>query len=166
MPTETLYLLRHGPAVEPGTPGFADDERPLTADGRKKVRRVARGLARLRLEVDRIVTSPLPRALVTAEIVAEELDVEDLLARDDALLARASAESVRGWLAGRAEGRLMLVGHNPWISELVGLLLTGRADVEVCELAKPGLAVLSRQFDGSWRLEWLARPRLLRKLAD
>ena len=57
-----LYIVRHGIAVDPGTPGMADDERPLTSKGEKRMRQVARGLSKLELKLDRIVTSPLPRA--------------------------------------------------------------------------------------------------------
>ena len=55
-----LYLLRHGIAVPHGTPDIPDDERPLTSEGEKGVRKVARGLRRLGFKLDRIVTSPLP----------------------------------------------------------------------------------------------------------
>ena len=57
-----LYIVRHGIAVEPGTPGIPDDERLLTSKGEKRIRQIARGLVRLDLKLDRIVTSPLPRA--------------------------------------------------------------------------------------------------------
>ena len=61
-----LFILRHGIAVPHGTPGIADDERPLTSKGEHRMRQVGRGLAALRLDVERIVTSPLPRARRTA----------------------------------------------------------------------------------------------------
>ena len=57
-----VCFFRHGLAVEPGTAGVADDERALTEDGRRKTRSAARGLKRLKLGVDTILTSPLPRA--------------------------------------------------------------------------------------------------------
>ena len=66
-----LYLLRHGLAVPHGTPGIEDDDRPLTPDGERRVRPIGRGLKRLKVKVVRIATSPLPRALKTAQIVAE-----------------------------------------------------------------------------------------------
>ena len=84
---DRLYLLRHGIAVPHGTPDIPDDERPLTSEGEKGVRKVARGLRLLGLKLDRIVTSPLPRALRTAEIVADVLEMTDLLETADALRA-------------------------------------------------------------------------------
>ena len=56
-----LYLLRHGIAVDPGFSGMSDDERPLTEKGKKRMREIGSGLRLLELELDRIVTSPLPR---------------------------------------------------------------------------------------------------------
>jgi phosphohistidine phosphatase len=160
---ERLYLVRHGIAVPPGTPGIADGDRPLTPRGRRRTRRVARGLEALGLEVDRIVTSPLPRALETAEIVAAALGLDDVLEMSDALAAERSAGAVAEWLATRGEGRLMLVGHNPWISDLVGLLCTGEPRGAI-ELRKAGVAALAGLEGGAYALDWLARPGLLRRL--
>ena len=56
-----LFILRHGIAIPHGTPGIADDERPLTSKGERRIHQVGRGLAALRLGVEKIVTSPLPR---------------------------------------------------------------------------------------------------------
>jgi len=160
-----LYLLRHGIAVPPGTPDIPDDERPLTSKGEKRVRRVAYGLRLLKFKLDRIVTSPLPRALRTAEIVADVLKMRDLLETSDALRAENDAASIRDWVIGRPESRLMLVGHNPSLTELVGLLVTGEHGPPLCELRKGGVAALGTQPDGGLRLDWLARPRLFRRLS-
>lgn len=158
-----LYLLRHGIAVPPGTPGYDDDERPLTPKGRKRMRQIAFGLKCLGLKVDRIVTSPLPRALQTAEIVAEALETADLLEQADELKADRSADSIRQWLTTRPESRLMIVGHNPAFSDLPGLLVTGEP-IPLLELRKGGLAAFASGPDGGLRLDWLARPRLLRRI--
>jgi phosphohistidine phosphatase len=159
-----LYLLRHGIAVPHGTPGIEDDERPLTPKGEKRMRQIAHGLRCMKVKLDRIVTSPLPRALRTAEIVAQTLEIEDLLETADALRAGQSAASIREWLNSRTEPRLMLVGHDPAFSELVGLLITGEVGPPLCELRKGGIAAFRNQPDGSLRLDWMARPRLIRRL--
>jgi len=159
-----LYLLRHGIAVPPGTEGYEDDDRPLTSKGERRTRQVAQGLRRLRLKLDRIISSPLPRALRTAELVAETLDIEFLVETDDALRPGNSAPSIREWLTTRSEPRLMLVGHDPSFSELIGLLATGQPNPHICELRKGGIAAFRDYPDGSLRLDWLARPRLLRRL--
>lgn len=174
MPDETqgphrarrLFLLRHGLAVPHGAGGFADDDRPLTEKGERRVRQVARGLRRLGMKLDRIVTSPLPRASRTAEIVADVLDVAFLLEESEALAPAAPAESIRDWLGSRPEARIMLVGHNPNLSELLNLLLTGQARPAICALRKAGLAALRDDPAGRFQLDWITRPRLVRRLSN
>lgn len=161
-----LYVVRHGIAVPHGTPGVAEDQRPLTPEGEKRVKEIGRGLKQLDIALERIISSPLPRALRTAEILADELKARSLLETNDVLSAGQSAESIRAWLSGRGEERLMIVGHNPGLSDLVGLLVTGRSDVSVCTLRKGGIAALEGEPGANMNLDWLARPRLLRALQD
>jgi phosphohistidine phosphatase len=163
----TVYLLRHGIAVAPGTPGIPDDDRPLTPEGLKRAQQAARGLARLDLDIERIVSSPLPRAWQTAEIAARALDLEEKLSADDALRAGRPADSIAAWLASRDEARLLIVGHDPAFSNLVVLLTTGRTEPSFCALRKGGIAALvADRPAGPYRIDWIARPRLLRRLGD
>ena len=157
-----LYLVRHGIAVPHGDPDYAEDDRPLTPEGEAHIRQAAKGLRRLRVKVDRIVTSPLARALQTAKQIAEVLGLEDVLVADDALRADRTAESIRDWLKGRPEPRLMIVGHNPSFSDLAGLLLTGGHPLPSVELRKGAVAAFVGDDEGPWNLDWFARPRLLR----
>jgi phosphohistidine phosphatase len=161
-----LYLLRHGIAVDPGSSGMRDDARPLTEKGIKRMRQVAAGLRALELELDRIVTSPLPRARETAEIVAAALGADDRLETSNVLQTGSDAATVERWLRDQDEERLMLVGHNPTLSELVSLLVVGARMSPVCELKKGGIAALSKRGgpSGLFELSWLATPRLLRRL--
>jgi phosphohistidine phosphatase len=161
-----LYLLRHGVAVPHGTPGIPDDERPLTPEGEERMEAVAEGISRLKLRLDRIVTSPLPRARRTAEIVAEELDMEDRLEDSDVLRAGASPRTIREWLATRPEKRLMIVGHNPDFTELLGLLIGVTVSPLPFELKKGGLAALEAKEGGGFLLDWLVTPKVIRRLID
>ena len=77
-----LYFLRHGEADWPGWMK-PDDERPLTDFGKKEMRQVAKFLDRLKVKPDLIVSSPLPRALQTAEVAAAQLKTK--LRQDEAL---------------------------------------------------------------------------------
>jgi phosphohistidine phosphatase len=164
---DELYILRHGIAVDPGTPGIPDDDRPLTPRGRKRMREIARGLRRLDLRPDRIVTSPLPRASATAEIVAGVLGAEDRLETADVLRAGSDARAIRDWLRQRTESRLMIVGHNPSLTELIALLVVGEGSRSpICELKKGGIAALrpSPSSPDRFELHWVATPRLIRRL--
>jgi phosphohistidine phosphatase len=161
-----LYVVRHGIAVEPGSPGITDSERMLTPKGRKRMRQIACGLRRLGIAPDRIVTSPLPRARETAEIVAGVLELDHRLEESESLHASREAAAIRDWLLAQADSRLMIVGHNPALSDLVGLLTTGLANPYVCELKKGGAAALSPRSGGGFVLDWVAPPRLLRLLGE
>jgi phosphohistidine phosphatase len=129
---------------------------------------VASGLRRLDLRLDRIITSPLPRARATAEIIADELDAENRLETAEVLRAGAGAEEIAGWLRERTEDRLMIVGHNPALTDLITLLVLGasRPQPQVCELKKGGLAALQPSPSSSDRFDliWVATPRLVRRL--
>jgi phosphohistidine phosphatase len=161
-----IYILRHGIAVPHGTAGIPDSQRPLTPKGEARMKEVARGLDRLKLDLQRIVTSPLPRARRTAEIVARELELDDLLEESDALSAGAPPRAIRDWLATRSEERIMLVGHNPDFTDLVGLLLGLCASTLPFELKKGGIAALVGNPAGGFELDWFATPGLIRKLTD
>ncbi len=164
--TTRLYLVRHGIAVAHGTPDVPEDDRPLTSEGEQRLRQVGRGLRRLGVKLDRIVTSPLPRARQTAEIVADALGRADRLEdSSDALRPGATAASIRDWLATRTEDELMIVGHNPSLTELAWLLVAGEHAPPIGELKKGGLAALVAGPDASHQLDWLATPRLLRRMA-
>ena len=75
-----LYLLRHGIAVEPGTPDYEiDADRPLTSKGGERMRDIAGAMQALELSFDCILTSPYLRARQTAEIVADKLEARKKL---------------------------------------------------------------------------------------
>lgn len=159
-----LYLLRHGIAVPHGTPGIAEPDRPLTATGKLRLAEIAKGLKRLGVQPDRIVASPLVRAARTAEIVADVLGRKDRLETAEVLQAGSPAGGIRDWLGSRSEERLMLVGHNPNLTELLGLLIGQTCDPLPFELKKGGVAALRTTEPGRYRLQWLATPRLIRRL--
>ena len=128
-----LYIVRHGIAIEHGTPGYDEVERPLTPLGERRMRQVAKGLKTLKPKLDRIITSPLPRASKTAKIVAEVLGMEEILETADELRAGESAESIRHWLTTRDETNLMIVGHNPSLQDLISLLSGGSITLELSQ---------------------------------
>src|SRR5690242_16747729 len=81
-----IYLLRHGLAVERGASGYDNDaERPLTDEGERKLRDIARAMRKLELEFDLILSSPYTRARQTAEIVADGLKTRKKLDFSDSL---------------------------------------------------------------------------------
>lgn len=162
----SLYIVRHGIAVPHGTEGVEENARPLTNKGIRRTRRIGRGLNRLRVRPDRIYTSPLPRARQTAEILASSLHLSQYVELSDELLPDRDAASILSWARGLPHKRVMLVGHNPSLQDLVGLLLVGQTEpaVRLGEFRKGGVAAFRADESGVLQLDWFAPPRLLRRL--
>ena len=164
-----FYIMRHGIAVTRGSAGFADDsKRPLTPDGKQKVRGISEGLIRLGFDVDWIVTSPLVRAVETAEIVAESLGPNIPLDFCDALRPGGSAEALVSFLAKQANRRRVLaVGHEPDLSDLAARLMGAGRNANL-GFKKGGCCLISfTEFPpkSPGQLVWWLTPRILRKLA-
>jgi phosphohistidine phosphatase len=115
-----LFLVRHAIAVPPAD-GMADAARPLSDEGRRRFRRVARGLDRLGIRFDRVLHSPWTRAVETADLLARVLVGESAVEMG---LAREPDAELIARLAVQGE-RVAAVGHEPWMSELLALLVTG-----------------------------------------
>ena len=166
-----LYLLRHGIAAAKDDPAFESDrERPLTKKGMKKFRKAARGIERLRVSFDAILTSPLVRARQTADIVAEILGQESIVEEIPALAPDSSPEQLLSELS-RLEGKenLMLVGHEPFLGKLAGFLLTRKNDSDAqLPLKKGGICRI--EIDAvpptqPVQMHWFLTPKQLRLLA-
>lgn len=116
-----LYIMRHGPA-EDTAPSGRDSDRALTTSGRERVRAVAK-LLKDKDEAPRVIlSSPLVRALQTAEIVAAELGI-DRVETGHELVPGGDAPSLARALAAADQKRPMLVGHEPDLSALITTLL-------------------------------------------
>lgn len=158
-----LFLLRHGVAVERDKLCYPDDSlRPLTADGRRKLRRIAAGMRLLELRFDIWLSSPYVRARQTAEIVAKAFHARNKLEFEIDLTPAGSARRLLRRLVDKramAEN-ILLVGHEPYLGELAGFLLAGRAGFPLM-LKKGGLCLLSMESPAWGRcatLEWLLTP--------
>ena len=123
-----LYLLRHGEAGQ--TP--RDEDRELTEHGQEQARAVAAGLAWLHPGLDAILTSPLPRAVQTAQPVARALGLEVQTA--EALAPGHGPDEALALLPGRGE-RVLLVGHEPQMSGMALHLMGGRVHMRTAMLA-------------------------------
>jgi phosphohistidine phosphatase len=159
-----LYILRHGIAVDPGTPGLGNDsERPLTPEGKRKLRQIATAMEALELSFDLILSSPYVRAEQTAGVVAEALKLRKTVEFSDTLTP---GGSMRGLVAAINDLRptpeeVLLVGHEPFLSELISLLVSGGAGLSVV-IKKGGLCKLAAETLRCGRcatLEWLLTPR-------
>ena len=154
-----LFLLRHGIA-EDGSPGRCDFDRALTEEGRAELAPIARGMRRLKVAPDPILTSPLVRARQTAEIVAHVLGSAVEIV--DELSSGADFDVFRRLLQRYDVPALMLVGHEPDFSGAAAAFVG--AELGALVLKKAGLIridVQGRPEPGAGRLRWLLTPKQL-----
>jgi phosphohistidine phosphatase len=121
---QRLLLLRHAKAVRATEP-LVDIDRPLADRGERDARRIGERLRRQRVQPALILASPAARALRTAQLVAHTIDYPgDAIALDRRLYLgepAAIVEIIAAQDAGIAT--LLVVGHNPGLTELVHRLL-------------------------------------------
>jgi len=161
-----LYILRHGIAAEKDPRRYPDDrDRPLTAEGQKKTLSIARRMKHLGMTFDVILSSPLARARQTAEITGSVLGCKSKLRFSEYLAPEGSKRALVQLLRRQKQKRkrLLLVGHEPDLSEFISTLLIGKAGMPL-ELKKGGLCKLEIQTLRLGRcatLHFLAPPKLL-----
>jgi phosphohistidine phosphatase len=132
-----LLVVRHGVA-ERDAPSGRDEDRALTPRGRALLEEEARGLLALGLSVERLLHSPWRRAQQTAELLAPLLDA----ARAPQVCEHLAAPPGAELLAALRGPDAAVVGHEPWLSQLVAWLTAGQARSQVVELEKGGVAWL------------------------
>ena len=155
-----IYVVRHGIAVarEENAP---DEFRPLTEKGRRRFRKTARAFARLGRKLDAILTSPLVRAVQTAEILAGEIKHGEVAVLEQ-LDPKFGVGSLLEALAARADGAkaVAVVGHEPQLSALVAAL--AGVPAEELDLKKGGIVRLDigdLSQPGSAEARWSLKPR-------
>ena len=158
-----IYILRHGIAVDRGTPGFKkDSDRPLTKEGEEKMHQIADTMLGMGLKFDLILSSPYLRAEQTAQIVADTLDREVTLTKT--LAPDANALELIAEINDEKPHSVLLVGHEPDLSLLISVLVCGTSDSSF-ELKKGGLCKLTAEtitFGRCATLNWLITPKHLR----
>jgi phosphohistidine phosphatase len=158
-----LYLLRHAPAeIQGDTWKGTDKNRPLSRKGVKKMRKMVAAMKHLHLTFDLILTSPYRRARETAELAAKKIRHPHAVRVSKHLKVGGNSrmlirEIVTGY--GHCE-RVLLVGHEPGLSRLISVLLSGKQSLVItmkkggiCKLTTPGL-----RYGRCASLEWLIGP--------
>jgi phosphohistidine phosphatase len=159
-----LYFLRHANAGERLTNPKKDAKRALDKEGIEQCGIVGRALTAMDVQVDLILTSPLKRATQTASLVGNELSFEGALKLENGLLPSASFADFRKMLEkySRHES-IMLVGHNPNLSQFLGRIICEDGCEADTDLKKGAVArvELGRH---SATLNWCLTPKILRAL--
>jgi len=157
-----LYLLRHGSA-EARTGKRGDARRRLLRKGRDQCALAAGVLRRIGPVPDRVVSSPYVRAVQTAEEVSRRLGVKGRVEQDPRLEPGASVSAIADAALEQKVRRVLLVGHEPGLSELaaflcggpnlrMGLRKGGVVEMEITSVSPPRGVLLG-----------LVRPRHLRR---
>ena len=165
-----IILVRHG-AAEDFEVGSArpDSDRQLTKQGRKEMKKVAKGLRHIVEAVDVIAASPYIRAVQSAEILSKVLSKEGpvQIEQVDALQSGSGPETMTQWLATQdPAATVMLVGHEPDFSTLMAYLTTNDCG-SYAKFSKAGVCLIDCPDTPAMtkgRLLWLVTPSILREL--
>lgn len=157
-----LFVIRHALA-EDAAPGQDDASRQLTEEGEKQLKKVVKGLRELDIEFERVLTSPWARAARTAELL-EPLCKQEPIATQ--LLCGSPRAELLAQIAELGE-TTAVVGHEPWLSELVAWLAFGDTrHGEAFALKKAGVFWLEGSaVPGGMTVRALLPPKFLRELA-
>ena len=160
-----LYFVRHGLAEERGDAWPDDTKRPLTEEGMSRLRKAVRGLSRIGVAIDVVLTCPLVRARQTAEIVAGGLDPRPSIVNVDSLAPAGSYAAVLADLEKHSRKcRLALVGHEPMMGELAARLVGSRHPIEFKKGGVCRIDVENLPPAGPADLRWMLTPKILRAL--
>jgi phosphohistidine phosphatase len=159
-----IYFLRHASAGEHFSNPKRDEKRALDKEGVEQCGYVGRALAALEVQVESIISSPLKRATQTASLVGNEMGYEGKLSIETALRPEAGFADFRRVLEKYSKQEsLMVVGHNPNLSQFLGTVISESGCEASTELKKGAVArVEMRRNSGT--LHWCLTPKLLRAL--
>jgi len=161
-----LYFLRHASAGTQFANLKKDEKRALDKEGIEQCGYIGRALTALDVQVDAIVSSPLKRCTQTASLVGNELGHEGKLQMDPGLRPEAGLADFRKLLEKYArQEAIMVVGHNPNLSQFLGAVISEPGCEASLELKKGSVAkVEMRRTSGT--LQWCLTPKVLRTLYD
>jgi phosphohistidine phosphatase len=159
-----IYFLRHANAGEKLRIPKRDEKRALDKDGIAQCGMVGRALVAVDAAVDTIISSPLKRATQTASLVGNELGYEGKLQLEDGLRPGASFADFRRMLEKYVkQDAIMVVGHNPNLSEFLGRTISESGGDAGVELKKGGVARVEIGRSGAV-LQWCVTPKVLRSI--
>lgn len=162
MSVKTIYLLRHTKA-EDRSVLRPDVDRCLVEKGRQQALRMGAFLRRQQLLPGLVLTSPYPRALQTAMLVAASADLQCEV-KEALWLSHGTAPAIQleqiQQVVSAGPAQLLLVGHEPELSQLLALML-GCAAAQLL-IKKGTLVALQYDEQAGWRLLWIMPCQLLR----
>lgn len=161
-----LYLIRHAVAEERGPEWPDDGKRPLTEDGIARMKKAAKGLKRLDVQLDVVMSSPLVRARQTAEVVAGVFDPKPPIVLTTALAPGGRYSDLLSDLHKQVRRtRIALVGHEPDLGRLAARLAGSRRAFEFKKGGVCRIDVEALPPERSGTLRWFLPPSILRQIS-
>jgi phosphohistidine phosphatase len=159
-----VYFLRHASAGQHTILPKQDEKRAIDKIGEQQSHDVGRALAALGVGVDEVISSPLTRAVQTAELTAKEFGHKSKLVLSEAMRPEASYDQFHDLLAQYAKSKaIMVVGHNPSITEFLVHLLTGTETCGCIDFKKGAVAKVGVEGNEA-KLQWMLTPKMASKL--
>jgi phosphohistidine phosphatase len=159
-----LYVMRHANAGLPRPNPLLDVKRGLVKEGKDQCILMARTLSALKVQIDAVISSPLKRALQTAQFVATELGHEAKIEVSQALAPDGSYTDFQALLnAHEGLDGILVVGHNPNLMQFISRLATGNGTGANLRLRKGAIARFDLDRHPA-QLQWLIDPRLARNI--
>ena len=161
-----IYFLRHANAgLKQFSDAVKDEKRPIDKIGEAQSHDVGRALAFIGVTANVIISSPLTRAMQTADIVAQEIGYEEKIVVDSALRPEATFEQFKA-LVNRHKDKaaVMVVGHDPSMTEFVNRALSGGTPLAAIEMKKGGVAKVEKELRRPAVLRWLMTPKVVQRV--
>ncbi len=157
-------MLRHGEAGNRQKMIAADTKRALTAVGREEIAEVAKGMSRLKINLDKILTSPLVRARETADIVAKNQKTATVEEWGELKPEGSRKEFYERLSKLRSDSTVLVVGHEPYLSTMILEIMgspSGHLMLKKGGLARLQVSAFAPKIRGE--LRWLLSPKLIKK---
>jgi len=158
-----LYLIRHGDAVPVGGTITHDSERVLTERGREEAQSVGSMLSRIQPPITLILTSPLVRAVETAQIIAGVLSSKPPIRSANFLAPGFRQGTFLNELTALNEENIVAIGHQPDMSNFIAYLIAeSSAAIAMATGSVAFLEISQNATEHHARLRWLVTPELIR----
>jgi phosphohistidine phosphatase len=151
-----LYLVQHAKAASEQQ----DPQRSLTQEGRRELQKVTEFIKPLNLSIDYLWHSEKKRAIQTAELLAEAIEIKKTKAVHERLGPTDDVAILKDELSTAADD-IMIVGHLPFLNKLASLLLAGCESAETVAFKNAGIIALVRSEGNQWQIGWMVTPEIL-----
>ena len=162
-----VYFVRHANAGQTLKNPRRDERRPLDQLGIQQATEMGRALAAAAAQVEEVISSPLKRAAQSASLIANEIGFDGKIVYSPALAKQTNFSEFRQLLRKHSRREaIMVVGHNPSLSQYLSLLLTGGASDRTTPLKKGSVARVEIGSRNRAELNWCITPKLVHSVYE